>query len=88
MHSESVPWGVLRDLCTTVRSSGQAEGPWIHEICQNSSIIVEKPSKRPQTKSLELQAHLNMLQRKLDQESYDRMVKDVTEKVFENQCTQ
>lgn len=48
------------------------------QLCSGGSVVL--PTPPPKTgKSPELQAHLDKLQRQLDQKRYDAMVKDVTE---------
>lgn len=46
------------------------------QLCQGGGLSLPKPTPKP-GKSSELQAHLDMLQRKLDQERYDKMVWEV-----------
>ena len=61
--------------------ASKAAGPWLHELCRGGGVELPPPPARAKTKSPELQAHLEKLRRKLEQDSYDRMVRDVTQKV-------
>jgi hypothetical protein len=81
LESQSGPWGVLRDLCAGIRAARQdGSGPWLHQLCRGGGVELPPLPGRAKTKSPELEAHLERLRRKLEQDSYDRMVRDVTQK--------
>lgn len=48
------------------------------QLCQGGGICASPPARR--TKSPELQAHLEKLRLKLEQDKYDAMVADVTDR--------
>lgn len=81
VEAAAAPWDVLRDLCTAVRAARPgASGPWLHELCAGGGLDLPAPPPRARTKTPQLEAHLEQLRRKLEQDAYDRMVRDVTEK--------
>lgn len=83
VESQSIPWGVLRGLCAALNESCQAKdgGPWVHELCQGGGVQLPAPPARAKTMTPELRQHLERLRRKLEQDSYDAMVRDVTQHV-------
>ena len=48
------------------------------QLCRGGGIALDAPQRQPSTKSPELQAHLDKLRLKLEQDKYDAMVAEVT----------
>lgn len=56
--------------------SAEKDGPWLHQACQGISLIL--PTPPPRIKSKELQDRLAILQKNVEQASYNKMVSEVT----------
>lgn len=51
---------------------------WRVQLCRGGGLVLEAPPRRQSIKSPELQAHLDRLRVKLEQDKYDAMVAEVT----------
>lgn len=76
IEDEGVPFVLLQELCPLLRDGGEEEGPWIHEVCRGSKLVLSPPPKR--TRSPELLARLEKLQHQVDEANYQKMVKTVS----------
>jgi hypothetical protein len=63
-------------LLAAVGREVDQSGPFLREACQGGGLVLASP--KPRKKSPELLARLETLQRQLEQQQYDRMVRDVT----------
>ena len=80
LPKQTVPWAQLKQLVQQLKAVQPDEpGLQLHTVCKGSQLVLQPPQARQ--KSPELQARLAKLQAALDQQHYDRMVHDVTEKV-------
>ena len=81
-----MPWAQLKQLIQQLQAVQPDEpGLQLHTVCRGSQLVLQPPQARQ--KSPELQARLATLQAALDQQHYDRMVHDVTEKVSGTQLS-
>ena len=77
---QEIPWRSLRDIVQQLQTvQPKADSPWIHEACKGSRLILSAPPKRE--KSKELLERLSRLQQQVDQNSYNKMVAEVTQQV-------
>ena len=84
---QEIPWRGLRDISQQLQAVRlNADGPWLHEACNGSQVILSAPPKRE--KSKELLERLSRLQQQVDQHSYNKMVAEVTQQVipFQMHC--
>eukprot|EP00210_Caulerpa_lentillifera_P009024 g8613.t1 len=72
---EGIPFDLLQSLCPLIRDGGEA-GPWIHEVCQGSKLILNPPPERK--RSPELLNRLKQLQHQVDEVAYQKMVQSVS----------
>ena len=79
--SQDIPWRSLRDISQQLQIlQPKADSPWMHEACKGSKLILSAPPKRE--KSKELLERLSRLQQQVDQNSYNKMVAEVTQQVI------
>lgn len=79
LPQKAVPWAQLKHLVQQLQAVQPDEpGLQLHTVCKGSQLVLQPPQARQ--KSPELQARLAKLQAALEQQHYDRMVHDVTEK--------
>ena len=82
LSRKTVPWAQLKLLIQQLEAVQPDEpGLQLHTVCKGSQLVLQPPQARQ--KSPELQTRLAKLQAALDQQHYDRMVHDVTERVRE-----
>ena len=89
LDGHEVPWRGLHDINQQLQAvQPKANGPWLHEACKGSQLTLAAPPKRE--KSKELLERLSRLQQQVDQNSYNKMVAEVTQQVIHFQmhsCT-
>ena len=77
LKQKQVPWQQLQKIGKELQvTAGAGDSLWLHQACQDAKILLPKPPAR--VKSKELQDRLALLQKNVEQASYNRMVSDVT----------
>lgn len=81
---QEVPWRSLRDISQQLYAVQPKEDSLsLHEACRGSQLVLSAPAKRE--KSKELLERLSRLQQQVDQQSYNKMVAEVTQQVVHPQ---
>lgn len=84
LSGQEVPWRSLRDISQQLHTVQPKEDSLsLHEACRGSQLVLPAPPKRE--KSKELLERLSRLQQQVDQNSYNKMVAEVTQQVVHPQ---
>lgn len=81
VDAPEVPFSVIKSLCVALRGE-DSEGPWVHQVCKGSRIMLSPPPKRQ--RSSELVKRLEQLQRQEDERVYRAMVGNVAKRDYED----
>eukprot|EP00887_Chlorella_sp_A99_P006653 scaffold3.g6653.t1 len=73
---DAAEWGLIKEAHAALEAAGEQAGP-LQQLCRGGGLALDPPPK-PQGKSPELQARLDHLAARLEQQRYDAMVHDVT----------
>lgn len=75
-EKECIPYQLVKIVCLKLQEEKE-EGPWIHEVCRGSELVLTPPAARK--RSPELIARLEKLQHQVDEAAYQKMVQNVAQ---------